>query len=430
MNKKLLVVSVLILFLIPLFSGCLEETRSFNKKPVVQINFPKNRDAVSKLVTISGSAFDPDGNQTIKAVEIRINDTWFSVDSVSHWSYVWNTYDLDDGYYTISVRAWDGALYSDIEEITIFVNNPDTVESGEHKWAVFTFAGNYPEENESKLGNGGLYLAEEIASYLIEEKSYPTSNIFILFDDGWIRDGNGFGKRIMTLQERVHQYDIFYAAATKDNFVATITDVVDSSNNFEDSEVVIWLSGHGLGDSENPIAGGKLFERSALLLWDDILCDNELGSLLQNLESKKACIIVDACYSGGFVDKTIFNLPELFLFDSNIPSTGRVVISGASKFRTGFASVQSGPLFSLLWFYALFSGEGDGYRSGLLNRGRPSKLNLFKDGQVSVEEAFYYTSYTLRKEKELEDFSKMEPQISDRYPGKGLFGSSKGLLLG
>jgi len=430
MKRKLIAISVFVLILIPLFTGCVEKDKTFNKKPMVEIKFPRNYDSVSKIVTISGNAFDPNGNQTIKSVEIKINNTWIDVDGLNDWSYTWNTYNLNDGYYTISVRAWDGALYSDNISIIVSVNNPDTVESDEHKWAVFTFAGNYPEQNESKLGNGGLFLAEEIAKYLIEEKDYPTSNIFILFDDGWIRANSGYGKRITTLQERVHEYDIFYAAATKDNFIATITDVVGSSNNFKDSEVFIWLSGHGLGDNTNPISGGKFFERSAVLLWDDILYDDELGSLLQNLESKKTCVIVDTCYSGGFVDKTIFNLPEIFLFDSGIPANGRVVISGASKFRTGFSSVSQGPIFSNLWFYALYSGDGDGYRSGLFNRGRPSKLELFKNGRISVEEAFYYASYTLRNDKEFKDFSKMEPQISDQYPRKGLLGSSKEMILG
>ncbi len=430
MNKKLIVVLVSILVLFPLFSGCLEETEPVNKKPSVEISYPKPASSVSKIVTISGTATDPNGDKTIKLVEVFVNNSWVSADGYTKWSYNWDTYKLKDGVYTIKARVWDGDLYSNVEDVAVTVNNPDVIDTDSHKFAVFTFVGNFPEDNESKLGNGGFYLSEEMAKYLVEEKNYPTSNIYILFDDGWIRSDNGFGKRLETLQERYHKYDFFYGAATKENFVSVVNYVVESSNNFDDSEVFLWVSSHGCGDNENQFTGGKLFERSSIFLWDDILTDKELGILLQNLKSEETCVIVDACYSGGFADKTIFNIPELFLFNSGIPSNGRVVISGASKFRVGYASVKEGPLFSLLWFYGLFSGEADGFKGGFLNNGKPSKFNFFKDGEVSVEEAFFYAKYLLRTDKELEDYSKMEPQISDRYPHFGFIRNYKGLILG
>jgi len=430
MKKQIIAFTIILLTLVSMFSGCLEEEKvSQNKKPVIDIIYPYSSSTVSKIITISGEAIDPNGDDTIKLIEIMINGTWVLASGTTKWSYDWNVYDLEDGRYTISARAWDGNLYSEIDKITVNVNNPDVIDTDEHKYAVFTFVGNFPEENESKLGNGGLYLAEEIASYLVEEKNYPTSNIYILFDDGWIRKDEGLGERLETLQKRYHPYDFFYGAATKSNFESVINNVVESANSFEDSELFLWVSSHGCGDDENLITGGKLFERSSIFLWDDILTDKDLGQLLQNLKSKKTCVIVDACYSGGFADKTIFNLPELFLFNSGIPGNGRVVITGASKFRVGYASVTEGPLFSYLWFYGLSSLEADGYKSGLFNKGKPSRLNLFRDGEVSVEEAFYYAKYVIRTSEDLKDYSNMEPQISDRYP-KGLILNSKGLILG
>ena len=171
-------------------------------------------------------------------------------------------------------------------------------------------------------------------------------------------------------------------------------------------------------------------ERSAVFLWDDILTDKELGDLLSTLRSDKTCIIVDACYSGGFADKTIFNLPELFLFGSSVSSPGRVVMTGASKFRIGYASTTKGPLFSQLWFYGITSGDADGFRPFIANIGRPTRLKMFKDGKVSVEEAFFYARYILRTDKDLKEYSKMEPQINDQYPSKGLIGNLKGMILG
>jgi len=62
--------------------------------------------------------------------------------------------------------------------------------------------------------------------------------------------------------------------------------------------------------------------------------------------------------------------------------------------------------------------------------GEKSAIKIFKDGKVSVEEAFYYARYVLRTDKNLDDYSKMEPQINDQYPRKGPLGSLRGMILG
>ena len=118
------------------------------------------------------------------------------------------------------------------------------------------------------------------------------------------------------------------------------------------------------------------------------------------------------------------------MFRSGIPRSGRVVIAGASKFRKGYTSTTKGPVFSLLWFEGITTGEADGFRGGLFKMGKPRKFNIFKDGEVSVEEAFYYARYKLSTDENLKDFESMEPQINDRYPYRGLFFSRKGLILG
>jgi hypothetical protein len=269
-----------------------------------------------------------------------------------------------------------------------------------------------------------------MTAFFIENLGYSTNNIFILFDDGWIREKNGHGKPIETLQQRRHQYAITYAGATKETVSSSINYIVEKSNKFDDSEIFIWIASHGYGDETKKIFGGKILERSAVFLWDDILIDNQLGYLLSNLKSEKICIIIDACYSGGFADKTIFNIPEFFLLKSKIPGSGRVVISATSKFRIGYASTKEGPLFSQIWFYGLVTGYADGFRPFIAKIGRPTILNLFKDGKVSVEEAFYYARFNLRKDKDLDNYSKMEPQINDQYPKRGLIRSLKGLILG
>jgi len=425
------IVSILIIILIvfTVFSGYFKEEKIYNDKPTIKIQYPINDSTVSKIVTISCISYHPNGDQTIKKVEILIDEKWFEVEGTSQWSYTWNIFTLQDDFYNISARAWDGAVFSDIDIITVRVINPEVVESNSHKWAIFIVAANFPEDEESKLGNGGLFLAEEMVGYFIENYSYPTSNMFILFDDGWVRNNNGLGEKIQTLQQRYHKYDITYSAATKDIVLSALMHIINESNKFDDSEVFIWISSHGCGDNENTLTGGKLFERSAFFLWnEEMMTDKELDDVLTSLKSRKTCVVIDACFSGGFADKTIFSFPEIF--KSSISNPGRVIIASTSKFRIGYTSLEYGPLFTQLWFEGIKTGDADGFEPGLRDIGRPTRLNLFKDGSVSVEEAFYYTRYVLKNTEELKDYNKMEPQINDQYPRSGILFSIKGLVLG
>jgi len=431
MEKKAVALILFVLVTLPLFSGCLEENGNGNQLPTVDINYPSNGMTVSGLVKIFGDASDPDGDKTLEKVEVMINDSeWTIAEGTANWSFDWVTYQVSNAHYDICVRAWDGTDYSDIEEIAVVVSNPETAESDAHKWAIFVAAANYPTDNESKLGNGGLNLAEDMAAYFIESFGYSTSNIFILFDDGWIRDDNGYGERIETLQQRNHEYDINYGGATRENVEMIIYHVIEESNGFADSEVFIWFFGHGHGNENDEFTGGKILESSAIFIWDEMISDREIGELLYDLRSEKTCIIVDACFSGGFADKTIYNFPTFFLMRSDLPNSGRIVITGSSKFRTGFASTTRGPLFSMIWFDGLITGEADGFKSGFLGMGKPPFFRFNKDGKITVEEAFYYATYMLKTDSSLDDYERMEPQINDQYPNRGHFRSKKGMLLG
>ena len=431
MDKKAIALILFVLVTLPLFSGCLEENGNGNEMPVVEIDYPSNGMTVSGLVKIHGVASDPDGDKTLERVEVMIDDgEWNVAEGTANWSFDLVTYQINDDPFNIYVRVWDGIDYSDVDEITVIVSNPETAESDSHKWAVFVAAANYPANNETKLGNGGLNLAEDMAAYFIENYDYSTSNVFILFDDGWIRDDNGYGGRAETLEQRSHEYDINYGGATRENVEMIIHHVIEVSNSFADSEVFIWFFGHGYGNENDEFTGGKILESSAVFLWDEMISDRELGELLYDLRSEKTCVIVDACFSGGFADKIIYNFPTFFLMRSDIPNSGRIVISGSSKFRTGYASTTKGPLFSMIWFDGIRTGEADGFKSGFLDEGKPPSFGFNKDKKVTVEEAFYYASYMLKTDRNLDDYKKMEPQINDQYPGRGTLRSKKGMLLG
>lgn len=434
MLKKIIVIITLIIilsFILLLFFGQIKiEDSPINHKPLISIDYPHNESTVSKIVLISGTASDSDGNDTLKKVEICINDEWRTCNGTTKWIYTWDIYKIKNGLYTIVVRSWDGIDYSDYDQINLKVENPETVETGSHKWAIFISASNFPKNNESKLGNGALYLAEEMSSFFISNLDYSTKNVFILFDDGWVRNDNGFGEPLMTLQERKYNYDITYAGAEKEIVESTINFIIEESNKFDDSEVFIWIAGHGYGNLNNTLTGGKILEKSEVFFWDDTISDIELGNILNSLKSHKVCIVIDACFSGGFADKTIFGFREFFLLRSKLPRAGRVIITATSKFRPGYTSTIKGPLFSQIWFYGITSKEADGFKRGILHTGRPTILRIFKDGKVSVEEAFYYASYKLRTEKALDDYNKMQPQINDQYPYRGFFRSLRGLILG
>jgi hypothetical protein len=422
-----LTIVVILILLVGVFSGFFGKNFNLNiinGKPTVVITYPSDGAAVSTLVMISGTASDPNKNDNVTSVEIRINDgEWIAADGTTLWSYEWTTYSLSNGQFTIGARSSDGKDFSNVVTITVSVSNPAVVDSGAHKWAIFISAANFPEKNDSKLGNGGLFLSESMAKFFIETYQYPTSHVTILFDDGWVRTDNGYGVREKTLQQRTHEYDITYGSATKANVVASLNYLINGSNAFDDSEVFIWIFDHGVGNLKQKITGGKILQSSEIFLWDDTLTDKELGSLLSPLKSPKTTILIDACYAGGFADRLIYNLKTSLLLRSGIPKDGRIVITATSKFRTGYASTTQGPLFSIVWFNGLSSGDADGFKPGILDRGTPGLLKLFKDGAVSVEEAFYYARYMLRTDESLKEYKTMQPQINDEYPHKGILRS-------
>ena len=170
--KWIIALTVIVVFtlLIGNYLGLFGTNFNFNNNnPTVIITYPSDGTTVSKLVMISGSASNPDGGKDINSVQIKIDgNNWVTVTGTTLWSYDWTTYTLPDGQYNISARSYNGKDYSEIVSITVRVNNPTSIDSGTHKWAIFIAAANFPKNNDSKLGNGGLYLAEQMAAFFIE----------------------------------------------------------------------------------------------------------------------------------------------------------------------------------------------------------------------------------------------------------------------
>jgi hypothetical protein len=97
---------------------------SKNTPPEAEILSPTGG-TVSGIVEFSGTAADPEGDETIEFVQIRIGDEeWENVSGNTEWSYTWDTTDFADGEYEIFVKAYDGIEYSLIQSVIVEVDNP------------------------------------------------------------------------------------------------------------------------------------------------------------------------------------------------------------------------------------------------------------------------------------------------------------------
>ncbi|HEX08259.1 MAG TPA: hypothetical protein ENG38_00435 [Thermoplasmatales archaeon] len=90
-----------------------------NNRPYCRIFKPKNGVVLSNTVTVNGVAGDPDGNNTLEKVEIKIdNGQWIKVSGTTSWSYQLDTTQFPNGQHTLYARAYDGEKYSGVEDDT------------------------------------------------------------------------------------------------------------------------------------------------------------------------------------------------------------------------------------------------------------------------------------------------------------------------
>jgi len=77
---------------------------------------------VSGLVTIAGTATDPEGS--LDRVEVRFGDgSWITANGTASWTHAWNSSAVVDGTTLIEARAHDGAQYSTPCEVTVTTDN-------------------------------------------------------------------------------------------------------------------------------------------------------------------------------------------------------------------------------------------------------------------------------------------------------------------
>jgi len=91
-------------------------------KPNLFITFPKDNAKITSSINISGTASAYLGK--IKSVQIKIDaNQWNITNGTDKWSFNFNTENLSDGNYTISVRCYDGLRFSDIKMINVTVQD-------------------------------------------------------------------------------------------------------------------------------------------------------------------------------------------------------------------------------------------------------------------------------------------------------------------
>jgi hypothetical protein len=107
-----------------------EISGSENYAPFINIEFPEENNNITGLINIYGTASDPDGNETLTQVEVKIDDKpWQNATGTNYWNYSWNTDNETVGIHTIKARSYDGDLYSNYFIINVFVihNLPDII---------------------------------------------------------------------------------------------------------------------------------------------------------------------------------------------------------------------------------------------------------------------------------------------------------------
>jgi hypothetical protein len=85
----------------------------------INITDPADSEWVKGTVSIAGISRGP-----VTSVEVKIDGgSWEVASGTIDWSYMWDTQLVSDGTHTISARAFNGTDYSDVDSITLHVDN-------------------------------------------------------------------------------------------------------------------------------------------------------------------------------------------------------------------------------------------------------------------------------------------------------------------
>lgn len=183
-------------------------------------------------------------------------------------------------------------------------------------------------------------------------------------------------------------------SATAENILSGISWLKEECSNPR-STALFYFSGHGsffcdkaaISDRDEPVDECIMPHDGNPQTSENIIFDDTLGDLLDDLKPARVILVLDSCYSGGFIKET--------------GSEGRLVLASCGEremcwegMETGKVQIQNG-VFTYCLLEA-FGGAGD----------------MDDDGRVSVEEAGSYAMDRVR------DFTPdVQPEMFDGVEG-------------
>jgi outer membrane protein assembly factor BamB len=146
--------------------------RAPDRPPLLAVAFPLENSEISGVATLTGTATDIDGNETLVSVECSVDKgAWTAADGLTAWSFDLNTSRLSNGKHKLAFRAFDGELYSPEINLNVKVSNiiinlkPSIIITGPPTGsalsgtAIITGTASDPENNlarvEMSLNGGG-----------------------------------------------------------------------------------------------------------------------------------------------------------------------------------------------------------------------------------------------------------------------------------
>jgi hypothetical protein len=216
----------------------------------------------------------------------------------------------------------------------------------------------------------------------------------------------------LLLQSDIWSEDHIKVIKAEDATVSNILSGLRWLDKMEDKDDIslVYLTTHGfpLGFDIPPFDEEDGTDEALVSYWgfaykSSYLWDDEINFMLNQLESKGVCLIVDSCYAGGFNDPPDWINNNLFNFKiSNNQSSIKKWIEGFGKELSGQNRVI---LMASCEDEVSYSG---GFAPYLIDGIRGyGDSNL--DGIVTAEEAFYYAEPRAPRQN---------PTIFDGYPGE------------
>ncbi|UCE73795.1 MAG: S8 family serine peptidase, partial [Methanomassiliicoccales archaeon] len=215
--------------------------------PQVIIENPTEGEPVSGTVTIEGIAYDPDIGDLVELVEIKISDgDWETASGTTDWEYEWDTITLNNGWYAISVRSFDGEEYSEFFNISVYLDNLNLQPAA----IIDSISPNPANEGEEvSLAGHGVdddgYLVEyewssNIEGFLSAADTFSTSTLTVGIHEisFRVKDNDGVWSQKAKTNLRINQIPVAFIDSISPN-PANEGDVISFSGHGSDDGTII-----------------------------------------------------------------------------------------------------------------------------------------------------------------------------------------------